>query len=91
MAGEEADQGKLGGLELWKALGSPTRLVAPMVDASELAWRQLARYCTSRQYHCAVQYYTTQTVRGGPLLHPDAARGRVQQGQEVPRGGAADL
>ena len=34
---------KLGGFDLYRALGSPVKVVAPMVDASELAWRMLAR------------------------------------------------
>jgi len=34
---------KLGGYSLYKSMGSPVKVVAPMVDASELAWRMLAR------------------------------------------------
>ena len=34
---------KLVGFDLYRALGSPVKVVAPMVDASELAWRMLAR------------------------------------------------
>merc|ERR1711915_90756 len=34
---------KLGGHDLYKSMGSPVKVVAPMVDASELAWRMLGR------------------------------------------------
>lgn len=34
---------KLGGFDLYRSIGSPVKVVAPMVDASELAWRMLAR------------------------------------------------
>jgi len=33
----------MSGMEFWRSMGSPRHVVAPMVDASELAWRMLGR------------------------------------------------
>lgn len=34
---------KMTGMEFWRSMGSPEHVLAPMVDASELAWRILGR------------------------------------------------
>lgn len=39
----EPEHSKLASWDLWRALGAPKKIVAPMVDGSELAWRVLAR------------------------------------------------
>ena len=53
---------KLGGFELYRALGSPVKVVAPMVDASELAWRMLARkygaeLCFTPMLHSGIHHH----------------------------------
>ena len=55
------------GRQLYEKLGSPRTVVAPMVDQSELAWRQLCRQygadlCYSPMYHARL-YSTTETYR----------------------------
>ncbi|ODV86527.1 hypothetical protein CANARDRAFT_27718 [[Candida] arabinofermentans NRRL YB-2248] len=38
-----SDSGKLQGRKFYESLGKPTKIVAPMVDGSELAWRIISR------------------------------------------------
>lgn len=59
------------GRKLFEALGSPRKIVAPMVDQSELSWRKLCRengaeLCYSPMYHArlfgSTQQYREQSI-----------------------------
>ena len=65
--------GKLCSYDLYQAMGSPVNVVAPMVDASELAWRMLARkygaeLCFTPMLHSGTTYALTEQCVCCPLL-----------------------
>ncbi|GME74072.1 unnamed protein product [[Candida] boidinii] len=65
---------KMTGPELYKAIGQPKKIVAPMVDGSELGWRMISRkygadLCYSPMYHSRL-FATDEKYRNnmfGPL------------------------
>ncbi|WFD44204.1 tRNA-dihydrouridine(16/17) synthase [NAD(P)(+)] [Malassezia psittaci] len=63
---------KLGGYAFYKSIGSPQRLVAPMVDQSELAWRVL-----SRRYGSQLVY--TPMINAKVYVQKNKGARRVQE------------
>jgi len=67
------------GYELFRSMGNPVKVVAPMVDASELAWRMLSRkyeadLCYTPMLHSGVfvrdKKYRTESLQTCPEDRP---------------------
>lgn len=65
----ESSNKKLSGWELYEALGRPKKIVAPMVDQSELAWRIL-----SRRYGATLAYTPMINAKQYSQLRTDSSR-----------------
>eukprot|EP00092_Neocalanus_flemingeri_P006090 GFUD01006561.1.p1 GENE.GFUD01006561.1~~GFUD01006561.1.p1 ORF type:complete len:504 (-),score=175.95 GFUD01006561.1:41-1552(-) len=70
---------KKAGFDFYRSLGSPVKVVAPMVDASELAWRMLARkfgaeLCFTPMIHSGVfvrdKKYRVESLQTCPADRP---------------------
>lgn len=63
---------KLGGYAFYRSIGAPQRIVAPMVDQSELAWRVL-----SRRYGSQLVY--TPMINAKVYVQQNKGAGRVRE------------
>ncbi|WFD04783.1 tRNA-dihydrouridine(16/17) synthase [NAD(P)(+)] [Malassezia vespertilionis] len=67
------EHAKLGGYDFYRSIGSPQRIVAPMVDQSELAWRVL-----SRRYGSDLVY--TPMINAKVYVQKNKGSSRVREG-----------